>query len=429
MRPGEFVALLGPSGCGKTTALRARRARAHHGGQVRIDGEDVARPGQQARHGHGVPGVLAVPEHDDRANVEFGLRMRRVEKRERPARAREALELVGLGHMAAATRISCRAASSSASRWLAPGHPAAVLLLDEPLSALDAKVRVQLRDEIRRIQTELGITTLFVTHDQEEALAVADRVAVMSAGNSSRSAPPSELYDAVAAFVADFVGAQQPAARASSPPSTVTVHGVRLPAIAAGVADGPVTAFVRPEDLGFGEGLRRPWSRTSFLGAVRRTTVRLAADDALVAVQHEVGSSFGTGDAVQVAFLRPARRGRRPVRGPRPLVIGHRGAPGYLPEHTAASFELAIRQGADAIEVDVVGTADGVPHPPRAGARGYDGRGRTAGVREPSPRGRRGRQAAHRLVRGGLHLGRAADAARPRADAAPADRERGARRR
>ena len=117
-------------------------------------------------------------------NVAFGLRMRKVGAAERARRAAELLELVGLGDARAApTRTSCRAGSSSGWRWRGrwPWQPS-VLLLDEPLSALDARVRVQLRDEIRRVQLAEGITTLFVTHDQSEALAMADRVAVLNAG-------------------------------------------------------------------------------------------------------------------------------------------------------------------------------------------------------------------------------------------------------
>ena len=314
--PGEFVALLGPSGCGKTTALRALAGLERiDGGHVRIGNEDVEQtPVHRRDIGMVFQSYSLFPHMTVRANVAFGLEMRRVEAQARATRTREALDLVGLGTMADryAHQLSGGQQQRVALARALVTRPR-VLLLDEPLSALDAKVRVQLREEIRRIQKELGITTLFVTHDQEEALAVADRVAVMNAGRIEQIGTPEELYLRPASpFVADFVGLSNrlPGELAAG---TVTVHGVPLPAIAARVADGPVTAFVRPEDLGFGaEGLPATVVATSFLGAVRRTTVRLAADDALVAVQHQVGTRFGTGDAVHVAFLgRPVAVGRR----------------------------------------------------------------------------------------------------------------------
>jgi putative spermidine/putrescine transport system ATP-binding protein len=165
-----------------------------------------------------------------------------------------------------------------------------VLLLDEPLSALDAKVRVQLRDEIRRIQIEVGTTTLFVTHDQEEALAVADRVGVLRAGRLEQMGPPAEIYQRPAsAFVADFVGLSN---RLPGQLSTgvVEVLGTRLPlvdpAAAPAASIAKVTALVRPEAIdvladpaGAGRVLA-----ASFLGPTSRVTVALP-DDTLVVAQ------------------------------------------------------------------------------------------------------------------------------------------------
>ena len=185
--PGELVVLLGPSGCGKTTALRIlagldRRRRAAGAGRRR---GHHPRAREQARHGHGLPGLQPVPAPDRRATTSRSACGCAAQDRGRAARQRPARCSSSSASRSSrtATPTSSPAASSSASRWpgRSPIEPA-VLLLDEPLSALDAKVRVQLRDEIRRVQLEVGTTTLFVTHDQEEALAVADRVGVMNAG-------------------------------------------------------------------------------------------------------------------------------------------------------------------------------------------------------------------------------------------------------
>jgi len=180
-----------------------------------------------------------------------------------------------------------------------------VLLLDEPLSALDAKVRVQLRDEIRRIQTELGITTLFVTHDQEEALAVSDRVAVMNAGNIEQIGSPEDLYLRPAtAFVADFVGLSN-RLDADVVGGVVHLYGQDLDLLGGSLDDGPVTAYVRPEDIVFApSGTPATVISTSFLGSLRRTWVRLP-DDVVVAVQHEVNNRPVTGDAVFIRFASP----------------------------------------------------------------------------------------------------------------------------
>ena len=155
-----------------------------------------------------------------------------------------------------------------------------MLLLDEPLSALDAKVRAQLRDQIRRIQLEVGITTLFVTHDQEEALAIADRVGVMRAGQLEQLAPPTEVYSRPATpFVAEFVGLTNRLAGTVSG-SSVTVRGQDLPLVDLGTPAGPVTALIRPEavtlasESSAGSGpLAGTVIAVTFLGATSRVTV------------------------------------------------------------------------------------------------------------------------------------------------------------
>jgi putative spermidine/putrescine transport system ATP-binding protein len=177
-----------------------------------------------------------------------------------------------------------------------------VLLLDEPLSALDAKVRVSLREQIRRIQTELGITTLFVTHDQEEALAVADRVAVMREGRIEQIGTPEQLYTSPETpFVADFVGLSNRIPGMLSK-GKVTAYGKSFALLGEAQADGPVLAYVRPEDVLLGKtGLAATVVASSFLGSLRRTAVRLE-DGTLISVQHEVSLQPQPGEAVKVAF-------------------------------------------------------------------------------------------------------------------------------
>ena len=194
------------------------------------------------------------------------------------------------------------------------------LLLDEPLSALDAKVRVRLRDEIKAIQTELGITTIFVTHDQEEALAVADRVAVMKDGVIEQLGAPEELYrQPVTPFVARFIG------ESNRMPGTlagdgVQILGAQLPVIAdSGLREGSaVHAFVRPEQLlltrvpagegagdrqaSLGHGTPAVVVSSGFLGAQRRTLVRLSTGE-LVTVQHPASESFSVDDQVSVRLV------------------------------------------------------------------------------------------------------------------------------
>lgn len=302
--PGELIALLGPSGCGKTTALRALAGLERvDTGSILVDGRDVTdEPANRRDLGMVFQSYSLFPHLTSAQNVEFGLRMRKVPAAERRRRAGEALELVGLGQHGGryAHQLSGGQQQRVALARALVTRPR-VLLLDEPLSALDAKVRVQLREEIRRIQTELGITTFFVTHDQEEALAVADRVAVMRAGVIEQIGRPEALYRRpVSSFVAEFVGLTNriPATVAGG---RLTVLGHDIP-LAAPSGDGPVTAYIRPEDvLLAASGLPGEVLTSSFLGALRRTAVRLA-DGTELSVQHAAGEVLVTGDRVHVAL-------------------------------------------------------------------------------------------------------------------------------
>ncbi|WP_374010072.1 ABC transporter ATP-binding protein [Leifsonia sp. LS-T14] len=302
--PGELIALLGPSGCGKTTALRALAGLERvDGGSILIDDRDVTdEPTSRRDLGMVFQSYSLFPHLTSGQNVEFGLRMRKVPPAERRRRAAAALELVGLDHHADryAHQLSGGQQQRVALARALVTEPR-VLLLDEPLSALDAKVRVQLRDEIRRIQTELGITTFFVTHDQEEALAVADRVAVMRAGRIEQIGTPEELYHRPAtAFVAEFVGLTN-RVDGTVAGGRLRVLGQEVP-LASDALDGPVTAYLRPEDvLLAADGLPAVVLTTSFLGALRRTRVRLE-DGSELAVQHGARERPEPGERVNVAL-------------------------------------------------------------------------------------------------------------------------------
>jgi putative spermidine/putrescine transport system ATP-binding protein len=208
--PGEFLSLLGPSGCGKTTALRIVAGFDRpDGGSVIVDGKDLTRVSPSRRDmGMVFQAYSLFPNMTAEQNVEFGLRIRKNKRGARRKRVAELLELVGLGH---AGKRYPHQLSGGMQQRVALARALAIeprlLLLDEPLSALDAKVRIQLREEIRRIQTQLGITTVYVTHDQEEALSISDHVAVMTGGRIEQIGTPAEMYGAPATpFVAEFIG-------------------------------------------------------------------------------------------------------------------------------------------------------------------------------------------------------------------------------
>ncbi|MFG2308344.1 ABC transporter ATP-binding protein [Streptomyces sp. NPDC048566] len=281
VRPGELLALLGPSGCGKTTALRMLAGFEHpDSGEVLVDGEDVTRvPAHRRDAGMVFQSYSLFPHLSALDNVAFGLRMRKVRTAERRSRAAELLDLVGLADKG--ERYPHQLSGGQQQRVALARALALrprVLLLDEPLSALDAKVRLSLREEIRRLQRELGITTLFVTHDQEEALSMADRVAVMRSGRLEQCAEPAALYGRPAtAFVAEFVGTM------SRVPGTldggsVSVLGRRLPVDGEAPAEREVDVLVRPEAVRVSadEAGDARLVGTAFLGAATRVTVRLA---------------------------------------------------------------------------------------------------------------------------------------------------------
>ncbi len=211
IEPGEFISLLGPSGCGKTTILRmiAGFEKPTQGSMV-LEGHDITRlPPNRRDMGMVFQSYSLFPHMTAAQNIAFGLRLKKLPATQQRPRVQTMLELVGLEQMGdrfphqlsggQQQRVALARALAIAPR---------VLLLDEPLSALDARVRVQLRNEIRRIQQQLNITTLFVTHDQEEALSISDRVVVMSQGHIEQAGTPEDIYLAPSTpFTASFIGA------------------------------------------------------------------------------------------------------------------------------------------------------------------------------------------------------------------------------
>ena len=210
IREGALTTLLGPSGCGKTTSLRMLAGYLEpSAGTIRIGGEDhTATPPEKRGLGMVFQSYALFPHMTVAANVGFGLKLRKVAKPERNRRVAEALELVGLGHLADRRP---KALSGGQQQRVALARAIAIrprlLLLDEPLSNLDARLRVQMRGEIRRIQAETGLTVVLVTHDQEEALEMSDHMVVMNAGRVMQQGAPEELFPAPAnRFVAEFLG-------------------------------------------------------------------------------------------------------------------------------------------------------------------------------------------------------------------------------
>ena len=305
LAPGELVALLGPSGCGKTTALRLLAGLEQpDDGRVVVGDRDITDvPANKRDMGMVFQAYSLFPHLTVLENVAFGLKLRGRSRAQRRQRAEEMLELVGLSTQRDryATQLSGGQQQRVALARALAIEPA-VLLLDEPLSALDAKVRVQLRDEIRRIQIEVGTTTLFVTHDQEEALAVADRVGVMNAGRLEQIAPPAELYESPATpFVGEFVGlSNRVPTRAAA--GRADVLGTSVPVLP-GSAEGAGVALVRPESLTVtaDAGGTASVAAVSYLGPVSRVSLTLGDGRVVVAQLPSVAADRLTvGDRVRI---------------------------------------------------------------------------------------------------------------------------------
>ncbi|MGH8925825.1 MAG: ABC transporter ATP-binding protein [Acidimicrobiia bacterium] len=279
---GEFVSFLGPSGCGKTTTLRMIAGfEKPSSGRISVNGRDItnARPNERDV-GMVFQQYALFPNMTVAQNVGFGLKLKKSPSREITSRVAELLELIHMpdkGHNYPHELSGGQQQRVALARALAISPQ--VLLLDEPLSALDAKIRDELRNEIRRIQRQLNITTIYVTHDQEEAMALSDRVVVMSRGAMEQVGPPFQIYNyPETQFVASFVGKLNQLPGKVLDPAAGTVQcgdtKVRTTTPIEEKAGAPVNVMVRPEELDLGAGEENQVSgvveSVNFLGAIVR---------------------------------------------------------------------------------------------------------------------------------------------------------------
>ena len=283
IRQGEFFSILGPSGCGKTTLMRMITGfETPSGGSVELDGKNVDAVSTKSRDLNMLFQSYALfPHLSVYENVAFELRVRRAPKREIDTRVREALELVRLGAFAERkpAELSGGQRQRVALARAVVGRPA-VVLLDEPLGALDQKLRKEMQFELKRMQREVGITFIYVTHDQEEALTMSDRIAVMSEGRVLQVASPTEIYDEPASrFVATFIGSCNILdGVVDAQGRGVVVPGVgAVPALVpAGAAPGSGVALaIRPERVSL-RALGSPASAPAAVGSVQGTLLERA---------------------------------------------------------------------------------------------------------------------------------------------------------
>lgn len=309
---GELVALLGPSGCGKTTTLRMIAGFILPSvGQIRIGERDVTGIPPHERHtGMVFQGYALFPHMTAAENVAFGLEMRKIPRPEIERRVKEALGLVRLEHLGGRYP---KQLSGGQQQRVALARALVikpdVLLLDEPLSNLDAKLRHEVRLEIRQLQQELGLTTVFVTHDQEEALTVADRLVVMNQGRIAEAGTPQDLYNRPrTAFVADFIGKANIFAGAVEGDGVFRTEGGLRLIFSGNAPEGPSVLAVRPEQIRLLPGgseilpnaIPGVVRHATFLGAVTETIVALESGEIVSA--HAQSAPVSPGAEVVAAW-------------------------------------------------------------------------------------------------------------------------------
>jgi spermidine/putrescine transport system ATP-binding protein len=320
---GEFFSLLGPSGCGKTTTLRLIAGfEEPTSGKIVLDGVDVARLPPNKRNVNTVFQSYALfPFLDVYENVAFGLRYKSLTKQEKHNKIGEALDLVRLSDLAKRRPGQLSGGQQqrvALARALVLGP--AVLLLDEPLGALDAKLRRALQIELKALQESVGITFIYVTHDQEEALTMSDRLAVMAHGRVAQIGPPQDVYEEpVDAYVADFLGVSNLMGAelmhsGQSGRCVIRIGEFDLEAVQASlVPAGTVRVAIRPERVRLEEfGMTGPnrvpgmVERLVFLGSATQVFVRLAPGASLQALMHNHGEPLAWSQGTPVSVFLPS---------------------------------------------------------------------------------------------------------------------------
>ena len=312
---GEMLAVLGPSGCGKTTTLRMVAGFiAPTAGTVVLKGRDITKlPPNHRNMGMVFQNYALFPHMTVFDNVAFGLRARRLPNNEVGPRVHKYLELVGLATLDQRypKELSGGQQQRVALARVLALHPQ-LLLFDEPLSNLDAKLRVQMRSEIRRLQRESGISAMFVTHDQEEAMVIADRIVVMNQGKVEQIGTPAEIYDHPRTrFVADFIGTTNLLAGRVSGGVFRTQSGLTLPSeTAEGLSSvDDVVLLIRPEKISIGgangqASLTGKVTKTTNLGSIYETEVELLSGD-VVTIHQQCSAGFqhhAIGDELTIAW-------------------------------------------------------------------------------------------------------------------------------
>jgi spermidine/putrescine ABC transporter ATP-binding subunit len=323
IRPGEFFSLLGPSGSGKTTTLMMIAGFADlEEGQILIDGTDIAaEPPQRRGFGMVFQNYAIFPHLNVFENVAFPLRARRVPGPEIERRVRDALALVRLERFGErfARQLSGGQQQRVAIARAIVFRPK-VVLMDEPLGALDKNLRYEMQVEIKDIQRRLGMTVVYVTHDQEEAMNMSDRIGIMNHGRVEQVGPPTQIYERpVSTFIARFLGEANllsgelrevcDGVATIALPGGVTLRAVAPKPLAAGT---PVSLFVRPERIALAETAGPPASalnraagrirRMSFLGNILRYVVDVSGAEITVDVQNAGSRRLAEGDAVALAW-------------------------------------------------------------------------------------------------------------------------------
>ncbi|MCW0001060.1 ABC transporter ATP-binding protein [Pararhizobium sp. YC-54] len=308
--PGEFFTLLGPSGCGKSTTLQAIGGFAPpSAGRILVGGEDITDlPPSRRPTNYVFQNYALFPHMSVAENVEYGLKRRKVPSAERRARVLAELRRVGMEDYAARrpAQLSGGQQQRVALARALVNRPA-VLLLDEPLSALDFLMRKQLREELKAIQRDVGTTTVFVTHDQSEALSMSDRIAVMNAGRIEQIGTPSEIYERPRTrFVAEFVGsANLLSGRAGADGSSVALDAGITVRLAGSVISGGqrCLVMVRPEHMRLADtgGIAATLGKCTYVGDHHEIRATLA-DGGEVTVKQQDRPSITPGAACRIAF-------------------------------------------------------------------------------------------------------------------------------